>query len=606
MRKILPILITSLLIFSCSKKQIKTNLKTNKESLIEIKVDSLLAIMTLEEKIGQMTQVRHFDNISEDGIAGKFIGSVIHTLGPLPGEGAEGWQAKFVSLQKQALSTRLGIPLLFGVDAVHGQNTFNGATIFPHNIGMGATGNANLVEETAAITAIETQATGFNWVFSPCIAIPYNEKWGRVYEAFSESTELTQELTKASIRGHQGDLSKSNTVMATAKHFVGDGSTDFGVEGGNATISMQEVYERLLPPYRDAVNEGVGAIMVSFNTLSNISMHAHKVLVTDTLKVNMGFTGLVVSDWKGYSRFGGNDIINAGVDMVMAVDGDLDVFQNGLKKGVESAYVSQERVDDAVRRILRQKFKLGLFENPFPDANLISQIGSEAHRNKAKQAVRESLVLLKNEDNALPINKNAKKIVVVGEHANNSGLQSGGWTIDWQGGKENYNGATTIIEGIQKMAKGEVVYDAQGKGNHSDAEVAIVVVGETPYAEFFGDIGDGKGTYQLTLSETHQKYINTYSNKGTKVIVVMISGRPLVVTDQIEQSNAFVAAWLPGSEGDGIAEVLFGDYNFKGKLPHSWPNSVEDFNGKFGPNFWDDSITPLFPLGYGLSYSNKN
>jgi len=374
MRKLISIVILALLVFGCAKKQTSI---IDKETIIELKVDSLLVLMTLEEKIGQMTQVRHFDSITVDEIATKFIGSVIHTNGPSPGKDAAGWQAKFISLQKKALSTsRLGIPLLFGVDAVHGQNTYEGATIFPHNIGLGATRNAILVEEAAVITAIEAQATGFNWVFSPCIAIPYNEKWGRVYEAYSESTELTQELVKASVRGHQGDLSKNNTVMATAKHFIGDGSTDFGVEGGNTSISMHEVNERLLPPYRDAVNEGVGAVMVSFNTFLNISMHAHKVLITDTLKVNMGFDGIVVSDWKGYSKFGGNDIVNAGVDMIMAVDGDLEIFQNGLKEGVDSAYVSMDRVDDAVKRILRQKFRLGLFENPFPDANLISKIGS--------------------------------------------------------------------------------------------------------------------------------------------------------------------------------------------------------------------------------------
>jgi beta-glucosidase len=367
---------------------------------------------------------------------------------------------------------------------------------------------------------------------------------------------------------------------------------------------MQEVYERLLPPYREAVNEGVGAVMVSFNTLSHKSMHAHKEMISDVLKDSLGFDGIVVTDWKGYSKFGENDVINAGVDMVMAVDGDLDMFQQGLKKGIESGYVSQERVDDAVRRILRQKYRLGLFEHPFPDADLIAEIGSPSHRDKAKQAVRESLVLLKNKNKALPIDKTAKKIVVVGEHANNAGLQSGGWTIAWQGVNESYKGATTILDGIKAIAKGEVIYDEYGEENHSDAAVIIVVVGETPYAEFFGDIGDGTGKYQLTLSEAHQKYITKYADKGPKVIVVLISGRPLVVTNQIEQSDAFIAAWLPGSEGSGIAEVLFGDFNFKGKLPHSWPNTVEDFEGKFGPNFWDASITPMFKFGYGLSYEH--
>ena len=574
----------------------------NKTTDIEKKVDSLLAIMTLDEKIGQMSQVRHFGDITDEDIATKFIGSVIHTSGPTPGEAAAGWQARFIALQKKALSTRLGIPLLFGVDAVHGQNTFEGATIFPHNIGMGATHNARLVEEAAAITAGEVQATGFNWTFSPCIAIPYNDKWGRVYEAFSESTELTVELARASVKGHQGNLADSNTVMATVKHFIGDGSTDFGVEGGNTSISMNEVSERLLPPYRAAVKEGVGAIMVSFNTISEKSMHSHKELIIDTLKTSIGFDGIVVTDWKGYSRFGRNDIINAGVDMVMAVDGDLEVFQQGLKEAITNGYVSQDRVDDAVRRILRQKFRLGLFKNPYPDASLIEQIGSPVHRAKAKQAVRESLVLLKHQNNVLPIDKNRKKIVVVGEHANNAGLQSGGWTIAWQGVEGNYEGATTILQGIKSVAKGIVVYDADATGNHTDADVAIIVVGETPYAEVYGDIGDGNGKYTLNLSEQHQNYVKAYANKGIEVIVVLISGRPMVVTNEINESDAFVAAWLPGSEGDGIAEVLFGDYNFTGKLPHSWPKSVEDYRGEFGPNFWDNCITPLYHYGYGLKY----
>jgi beta-glucosidase len=571
-------------------------------SSIEEKINALVDLMTLEEKIGQMTQVRHFDDIEDGDIAKKFIGSVIHTQGPSPGEGAAGWQAKFSALQQQALSTRLGIPMMFAVDAIHGQNTYNGATIFPHNIGMGATGSPILVQEAAAITAMEAQATGFNWTFSPCIAIPYNEKWGRVYEAFSESTDMTCELVRASVRGHQGNLSDHHTVVATAKHFVGDGSTDFGKEGGTTSLTMKEVSERLLPPYRVAVKEGLGAIMVSFNSLSGVAMHAHQELIMDTLKIGMGFDGIIVTDWKGYSRFGKNDIINAGVDVVMAVDGDLDVFQKGLKEAIASGEVAQARVDDAVKRILRQKFRLDLFENPYPDTSLVAHIGSAAHRAKARQAVRESLVLLKHKNNVLPIDKHSKKIVVVGEHADNTGLQSGGWTVAWQGVHENYSGATTILEGIQKTANGKVIYDVHATGNHHDAEVVIIVVGETPYAEFMGDIGDGKGSYQLTLSEKHQKYIDAYADKGPQIVVVLVSGRPLVTTSQINQADAFIAAWLPGSEGGGIAEVLFGDYNFTGRLPHSWPRSIESFKGKFGPNFWDDSITPLFKYGFGLRY----
>ena len=592
-----------LYLFFVTSCKVQNNAKVDEALRIEKKIDSLLILMTLDEKIGQMTQVRHFDDlINDDEITTKFIGSVIHTQGPTPGKNATEWQAKFITLQKKALATRLGIPLLVAVDAVHGQNTFDGATIFPHNIGLGATQNIALIEEIASITAHETQATGFNWTFSPCIAIPFNEKWGRVYEAFSESTTLTTKLARASVRGHQGNLKDPKTVMATAKHFIGDGATDFGIEGGDTNISLQEVSKRLLPPYKAAVKEGVGAVMVSFNTLNGTAMHTHKELIIDSLKTSMQFDGIVVTDWKGYSRFGRNKLINAGVDMVMAVDGDLDVFQKGLKIGIQKDSVKLERINDAVKRILRQKFRLGLFENPFPDPSLIAEIGSQKHRKVAKKAVRESLVLLKNENNSLPIDKKTKKIVVVGEHANSSGLQSGGWTIWWQGTKENYKGATTILEGIEQTSKGKVVYDKNATAKHKDADVAIIVVGETPYAEMFGDIVDDNSTYKLTLTEEHQKYIKTYTELGVKTVVVLISGRPLVTTHQIEKSDAFIAAWLPGSEGDGIAEVLFGDYNFKGKLPHSWPKSVNDFKGKYGPNLWSNSITPLYEFGYGLRY----
>jgi beta-glucosidase len=583
--------------FSC-----KNEMKVSNEILLEQKVEALLKQMTLDEKIGQMSQIRHFEENADAHISEKFIGSVIHTQGPTPGNSAKEWQKRFIELQKKALATRLGIPLLFGVDAVHGQNTFEGATIFPHNIGLGATNNEELVYEIAKITALESQATGFNWVFSPCVAIPYNEKWGRVYEAFSESTEITKKLTKASIKGHQGNLADATTVMSTAKHFVGDGATDYGVEGGETTLSDAEIQRYLLSPYKIAVQEKVAAVMASFNSINGISMHNHKALITDTLKIGMKFDGIVVSDWKAYSRFNGIEVVNAGVDVIMTVDGDLNDFQEGLKKAVQEKIVSTERIDDAVRRILRQKFRLGLFENPFPDTTLISKIGIKKHREIAKKAVRESLVLLKNDNQVLPISKEIKKIVVVGEHANNAGLQSGGWTVNWQGSTENYKGATTILEGIKKQSKGTVVYDKNATENHSDADLAIIVVGEIPYAEFFGDIGHESNQLRLNLTEDHQQYIKTYTEKGIKTLVILISGRPLVVTNEINKSNAFVAAWLPGSEGEGIAEVLFGDYNFKGKLPHSWPKKLNDYEYKYGPNFWDKTLKPLYEFGFGMTY----
>jgi beta-glucosidase len=604
--KSLRIPLIAMLLIGCFSimgcKQNKYTLGKLESQRINNKVATLLAQMTLEEKIGQMTQVRHFYDIGKGDVAAKNLGSAIHTQGPLPGKNAAEWQAKFTELQKEALSTRLGIPLLFGVDAVHGQNTYNGATIFPHNIGMGAAANLELAEEAARITALESQACGFNWVFAPCVAIPLNEKWGRFYEAYAEDAQLTTDLTKAYINGLQRHLNDSTTVLATAKHYIGDGATDYGIEGGSSSIANHEMMKRLIDPYKMAVQQGAGAVMTSFNTIDGLPMHAHKALITDTLKNKLGFDGIVISDWKGYSRFGQAAIINAGIDMVMAVDGDLGLFQNGLKKAVEENRVPMSRIDDAVTRILRQKYRLGLFKNPFPAKSLTTAIGIPEHRAVARQAVRESLVLLKNEDNILPLNKAASKIVVVGAHANNSGYQSGGWTINWQGSKTSYNGATTILDGIKQVAQGTVIYDSLGQGSHPDADAVIIVVGETPYAEFFGDIGDGKGKHQLTLSDSQQHYISHYASQGLKVVTVLVSGRPLVVNKQLAQSQAFVAAWLPGSEGDGIAQVLFGEYDFKGKLPHSWPKSITDYNNKFGPNYWDNSITPLFPFGYGLTY----
>jgi beta-glucosidase len=588
---------------SCrSRKEVKLDFQDAQN--LEYLIDSLLSIMTLEEKIGQMTQVRHFEDIEGEDIKNKKIGSVIHTEGPVPGNAAIDWQNKFNHLQKQALSTRLGIPLLFGVDAVHGQNTFNGATIFPHNIGLGATANSDLVEEVSRITSIEAKATGFNWVFSPCIAIPFNEKWGRFYEAYSESTQISSKLARAAVKGLQVIHPDHTRLMATAKHFIADGATDNGKEGGTASICDTEISQSLLPPYKAAIEEGVGAIMISFNTVNDIKMHMQKVWITDTLKNALGFDGIVVSDWKAYSRFGEENIINAGIDMVMAVDGDLDYFQADLRSAVKNGLVSEERIDDAVRRILRQKFKLGLFKNPLPKDQSISKIGCFEHRSIARQAVRESLVLLKNKDQILPLEMD-QKIVVVGEHANNTGLQSGGWTIHWQGTSQNYRGSTSLLDGLRDLSKEEILYDSTGTADY-DADVAIVVVGETPYAEFFGDIHDGPRGYKLELTEKHKKYIQSYKRKGMRIVTVLISGRPLVVTKEIEISDAFVAAWLPGSEGLGIAEVLFGKYNFKGKLPHSWPKSTDDFDGLYGPNFWDDSIMPLFQIGYGLNYETLN
>jgi beta-glucosidase len=552
-------------------------------------IEALIAEMTLDEKIGQMTQSIWHNNVSPEIIRDKNIGSIIHTEGPTPGARAIDWINKFDEFQYSALQTRLGIPLLIAVDAVHGQNTFEGAVIFPHNIGMAATRNLNLIERAAQITALEVAGTGFNWTFSPCIAMPQHEHWGRVYEGFTEDRDLTTAAVIASVRGHQGsNLANRNTIAATAKHFIGDGATDGGVEGGNAVMTDELMRERYLPPYAAAVDQGVAAIMVGFNSYNDLNMHKHTHLVTDVLKSELGFQGVVLTDWNGGLRFGEpHEVINAGVDMAMQ-PGNHDEFMDKLKLSVINKTVPLSRIDDAVHRILTMKFSLGLFADPFAKRELSLSVGSKAHRAVARQAVRESLVLLKNENAVLPLNP-AEPIAVVGQHANNSGLQSGGWSIHWQGQTESYAGATTIFEGINSVGT-NVEYAEQGCYADMSAQKAVVVVGEDPYAEGFGD------SDELWLSDDHKALITGCKNLGKKVVVILISGRVLVINEDLNNSDAFVAAWLPGSEGAGVADFLFATDGFKptGKSPYSWP-----------VKFADIPIAPyaehaLFKFGYGL------
>lgn len=552
-------------------------------------IDALIAEMTLDEKIGQMTQSVWHNNVSPEVIRDKSIGSIIHTEGPTPGPNAIDWVNKFDEFQSSALQTRLGIPLLIAVDAVHGQNTFEGAVIFPHNIGMAATRNLKLIKQAAQITASEVAGTGFNWTFSPCIAMPQHEHWGRVYEGFTEDRDLTTAAVIASVRGHQGsNLATRNTIAATAKHFIGDGATEGGVEGGNAVMTDELMRERYLPPYAAAVDQGVAAIMVGFNSYNGLNMHQHRHLVTDVLKDELGFQGVVLTDWNGGLRFGApHKVINAGIDMAMQ-PGNHEEFMSKLKLSIIDKTVPMSRIDDAVQRILAMKFSLGLFSDPFAKRELSLSVGSKAHREVARQAVRESLVLLKNDNQALPLDP-SEPIAVVGTHANNSGLQSGGWSIHWQGQTHSYAGATTILEGINSVSS-NVEYAEKGCYAGMQAQKAIVVVGENPYAEGVGD------SDELWLSDEHKALITGCKNLDKKVIVILISGRVLVINQDLNNSDAFIAAWLPGSEGGGIADFLFATDGFKptGKSPYSWP--VE---------FADIPIAPyaehaLFKFGYGL------
>ena len=552
-------------------------------------VKALLAEMTLDEKIGQMTQSVWHNNISPEVVRKLGIGSIIHTEGPVPGKSVSSWVAMFDKFQQQAIRSRLGIPLLIGVDAVHGQNTYDGAVIFPHNIGMAATRNMDLIQRAAEITAIEVAGTGFNWTFSPCIAMPQHEHWGRVYEGFSEDRDLTIAAVSASVRGYQGNnLAARRTIAATAKHYLADGATQGGVEGGDAVMSEQEMREFLLPPYTTAVDEGVAAIMVGFNSYNGVNMHQNGYLVNDVLKGELGFDGVVLTDWNGGLRFGAaHTVINAGIDIAMQPE-NHEEFMADLKSSILDQTVDISRIDDAVRRILRMKFKLGLFVDPFAKQEFSALVGSAQHRAVARQAVRESLVLLKSENGALPLDPNGS-IAVVGAHGNNSGLQSGGWSIHWQGQKESYRGATTILDGIRAVAT-NVEYAEAGCYEGMTAETTVVVVGEEPYAEFKGD------SEQLFLSDEHQELIRDCKDLDKQVVVILISGRVLAIEPELDISDAFIAAWLPGSEGEGIADFLFAVDGFKpkGKSPYSWPVSVTDLP----LTMYDERA--LFKFGFGL------
>lgn len=572
---------------------------------IEDRVEDLLSLMTLEEKIGQMTQAERMYIINSD-IAEYFIGSVLSGGGSTPYNNTpEGWADMYDSFQKDALSTRLGIPIIYGVDAIHGHNNLFGATIFPHNIGLGATRDPELVKLIAQITAIETAATGVDWTFGPCITVPQDERWGRTYEGFSEDPGLVAELGKAAIEGYQGDdLSDSDTILACAKHYVGDGGTSGGVDRGDTICSEEYLREAYIYPYISALEVPVGSVMASFNSWNGVKMHSNSYLINDVLKKELGFEGFVVSDWQGINVIDGsssNDMseldiqegINAGIDMVMVPD-DYRGFINMLTELVNEGKVSQSRIDDAVRRILTIKFKLGLFENTYADRSNADSIGCEEHREIAREAVRESLVLLKNEGSLLPLSKDLDSIVIAGSKADDIGSQCGGWTIYWQGAVGEITEGTSILEAIKNTVSNDtkVTYSVDGSEVPSDADVAIVVVGETPYAEFTGDDKD------LLLSKKDIATINNARSADIPVVVIIISGRPMIITSEIDKWDALVAAWLPGTEGQGVADVIFGDYAPTGKLSYTWPRSIE----QLPINDTDGSKGSLFPFGFGLTY----
>ncbi|MBC8044821.1 MAG: glycoside hydrolase family 3 C-terminal domain-containing protein [Rhizobacter sp.] len=574
----------------------------------DARVRELVSKMTLDEKIGQMTQVdrRYLENAgnSVSDIKTYFIGSLLSGGGSRPKENKpEAWAEMYDGYQKIALETRLKIPIIYGIDAVHGHNNVYGATIFPHNIGMGCSRNPELVKAAAQITALEVAGTGIDWTFAPCIAVPQDERWGRTYEGFGETAELAEMMGKAAVEGYQGDsLNSSTSILACVKHFAGDGGTTGGADQGDTRADTADFRRTHIAGYIPAIKAGAGSVMASYNSWKGNKLHGHKYLLTDVLKGELGFNGVVVSDWKGLDQLPGNyesDIetaINAGVDMVMVPE-DYKVFITLMKKLIGEKKISMARIDDAVSRILKVKFDMGLFERPYTEKSLTAKIGSPEHRSVARMCASESLVLLKNDKNALPLSKTAARIHVAGKTADNLGYQCGGWTMEWQGGDGNITVGTTILTAIKQSVapNTKVTYSKDGTGAKG-ATIGVVVIGEKPYAEFEGDRRD------LALSEEDRLAVENMKKAGIPVVTLVVSGRPVILGDVLTKSDALVAAWLPGSEGRGVTDVLFGDKNFKGKLSHSWPKDMLQIPVNKG----DSPYAPLFPYGYGLSYTKPS
>jgi len=561
------------------------------------RVADLLSRMTILEKIGQMTQIEK-GSLKTGDVALLFLGSVLSGGGGSPAQNtAADWADMVDTFQNEALSTRLGIPILYGVDAVHGHNNLKNATIFPHNIGLGAAGDADLVRRIGAATALETAATGILWNFAPCVAVALDPRWGRTYESYGQDPALVSTLGTAYIEGYQAPVPGLETrTAATAKHFLGDGATvwgsarkdNFRIDQGDARGDEMFLRSVLLPPYEAAVKAGVRTVMVSFSSWNGVKMHGQKELITGLLKGALGFSGLVVSDWGGIDQVSPDyqqavvTAINAGIDLNM-VPYDARAFIAVMEKAVTAGDIPTARIDDAVGRILRVKFEMGLFESPRANRDLALSIRSSEHLALAREAVAKSLVVLRN-DKVLPLSKNVKKIYVAGNAADDLGIQCGGWTLDWQGKAGNNTGGTTILAGIrEKIGGAEIVFDAYGRFESVDpGAVCVLAVGETPYAEGVGD------SETLAFKPGVADIIDRVTSRFDTVILVTVSGRPLVLDGPSLSADALVAAWLPGTEGGGVADILFGDVRPTGRLSFDWPASV---GGK-----------PLFPAGFGLAY----
>jgi beta-glucosidase len=584
-----------------------------KDQPIALRVSDLLARMTLEEKIGQMALV-DIKSLKKTGdVSRYYLGGVLSGAGAKPTINTPaGWLEMTNSVKQQAAASRLGIPLLYGVDANHGHANVPGATVFPHAIGFGASQDVELVQSVAQVTAEELSATGINWSFSPSLDAPKDIRWGRVYEAFSDDPDLNARLGAAHIKGTQMPLTNQTNVQATAKHYLGTGSMVWGqsnhkrfrIDQGKINADNATLANEFLPPYKAAVNADVASVMVGLNQWGDDRVIDSKYLLTDTLKGELGFKGFIVSDWYGayeYARksdYQANiSAINAGLDMVM-LPYDYKSFMADVRKAVKNGSISQARIDDAVSRILYQKFKAGLFDAP-QSTNKLDSVGSANHRQLARRAVASSAVLLKNNNSTLPLPKNNSQIFIAGSSADNVGRQSGAWTIEWQGVDGNWMpGVTSILQGLRQVAGPDatIEYDlnASFKSN-AKADIGIAIVGEKPYAEGWGDNSNP------ALDASDKKIIQRLRASSNKLLIVIVSGRPLLMSQEINQADAVVAAWLPGSEGAGVADVLFGIRDFNAKLPLPWPSSLSQIPVRSNGTT-SDGTKPLFERGFGLTY----
>lgn len=607
------------------------------------RVADLLGRMSLAEKIGQMTQAERADVDADPALITEArLGSVLSGGGSVPDPNTpEAWADMVDRYQQAALATPLGIPLLYGVDSVHGHGNLLGATVFPHNIGLGATRDPGLVERIAHVTAEETRASGPQWVFAPCVCVARDDRWGRTYESFGETPALVESMETAidGFQGAPGRLDEPDRVLATAKHFAGDGLTSYDaaaagtgaypIDQGVDRVTREEFDRLALAPYVPVVAEHhVGSVMPSFSstdfnggsTDDAVKMHGNAELITGWLKQEQGFDGFVISDWRGIRQLPGTYAdqvkasVNAGIDMFMEPiqapnnPSGWDEFIPTLTELVDAGEVSMTRIDDAVSRILTAKFELGLFEHPFTDRTHLADIGSAAHHRLARRAAAESQVLLRNRRHTLPL-RGMRDVYVAGSNADNIGNQAGGWTLTWQGGSTNVVPGTTIFDGIEQAARGDVVFSEDASARVPRRAAGIVVVGETPYAEGFGDVGGPQWAYDpgdhgvprpaqtMRLSDADTRAVQQVCDRAASCTVVVVSGRPLEIPPALLRDiDALVASWLPGSEGAGVADVLFGNRPFTGRLPVSWPRTVDQEPINVG----DPGYDPLYRFGYGL------